>query len=139
MKLEIIAEAPELMPKKAHEEDACFDIYASKDCVVPAVGTCPVPTGIKMNIPVGYYVEIRPRSGMAFKHGVEAFMGTIDYGFIDEVKILLKNDSIYPYHVKRGDRIAQFKLTKLEQTEIVEVDSFGDAFDRGGGFGSSGR
>ena len=139
MKLEIIAEAPDLMPKKAHEEDACFDIYASKDCVVPAVGTCPVPTGVKMNIPSGYYVEIRPRSGMAFKHSVTAFMGTIDCSFLDEVKILLKNDSIYPYHVNRGDRIAQFKLTKLEPTEIVQVDSFGDTFDRGGGFGSSGR
>ena len=139
MKLEIIAEAPDLMPKKAHEEDACFDIYASKDCVVPAVGTCPVPTGVKMNIPANYYIEIRPRSGMAFKYGVEAFMGTIDCSFLDEVKILLKNDSIYPYHVNRGDRIAQFKLTKLEPTEIVPVDSFGDTFDRGGGFGSSGR
>ena len=139
MKLEIIAEAPDLMPKKAHEEDACFDIYASKDCVVPAVGTCPIPTGVKMNIPSGYYVEIRPRSGMMFKYGTEAFMGTIDCSFLDEVKILLKNDSIYPYHVNRGDRIAQFKLTKLEPTEIVPVDSFGDTFDRGGGFGSSGR
>jgi dUTP pyrophosphatase len=127
------------MPKKAHEEDACFDIYASEDCVVPAVGTCPVPTGVKMNIPTNYYVEIRPRSGMAFKHGVEAFMGTIDCSFLDEVKILLKNDSITPYHVKYGDRIAQFKLTKLEPTEIVSVTSFNDAIDRGGGFGSSGR
>lgn len=139
MKLEIIAEAPELMPKKAHEEDACFDIYSAEDTVIPAVGSKAVSTGIKMNIPSGYFVEVRARSGMAFKYGVEAFMGTIDCSFLDEVKILLKNDSIYPYHVKRGDRIAQFKLTKLEQTEIVEVDSFGDAFDRGGGFGSSGR
>ena len=139
MKLEIIAKAPELMPKKAHEEDACFDIYASEDCVVPAVGTCPVPTGVKMNIPVGYYVEIRPRSGMAFKYGVDAFMGTIDSGFLDEVKILLKNDSINPYHIKREDKIAQFRLVKLEPTEIKSVSSFGDTFNRGGGFGSTGR
>lgn len=139
MKLEIITEAPELMPKKAHEEDACFDIYASKDCVVPAVGTCPVPTGVKMNIPSGYFVEIRPRSGMAFKYNVTAFGGSIDSGYLDEIKVLLKNDSVIPYYVKRGDRIAQFKLTKLEPTEIVKVDSFEDAFDRGGGFGSSGR
>lgn len=138
MKLEIIAEAPELMPKKAHEEDACFDIYASKDCVVPAVGTCPVPTGIKMNIPSGYFVEVRARSGMAFKKNCFAFFGSIDSGYLDEVKVLLINDSVEPYYVKRGDRIAQFKLTKLEPTEIVSVDSFGDAFDRGGGFGHSG-
>jgi dUTP pyrophosphatase len=76
---------------------------------------------------------------MAFKKNCFAFFGSIDSGYLDEVKVLLTNDSVDPYYVKRGDRIAQFKLTKLEPTEIVPVDSFGDTFDRGGGFGSSGR
>lgn len=139
MKLEIIAEAPELMPKKAHEEDACFDIYSAEDTVIPAVGSKAVSTGIKMNIPSGYFVEVRARSGMAFKKNCFAFFGSIDSGYLDEVKVLLTNESVDPYFVKRGDRIAQFKLTKLEPTEIVPVDSFGDVFDRGGGFGSSGQ
>lgn len=138
MKLEIIAEAPDLMPVKKNEEDACFDLKASKDCVVPAVGSAIIPTGLKMNIPSGFYGEIRGRSGLAFNHNVFAFHGTVDCGFIDTVNVLLTNNNVEPFHISRGDRIAQFKLTKIEPTEIAEVDSFGDVFDRGGGFGHSG-
>ena len=139
MKLEIIAEAPELMPTKKHETDACFDLRSAKDCVVPAVGTAEVSTGLKMNIPEGYYVEIRARSGLAFKHGIKAFHGTIDCGYLDTINVLLENNSLEPYHIKREDKIAQFRLVKLEPTEIEGVSSFGNAFNRGGGFGSTGR
>lgn len=139
MKLEIIAMSEDLIPKKAYENDACFDIYSAEDTVVPAVSNVSVSTGIRLSIPEGFYIEIRPRSGLMFKHGIEAFCGTIDCSYLNEVKVLLKNYNIEPYRIKRGDRIAQMRLVKLEPTEIVEVDSFGDAFDRGGGFGSTGR
>ena len=140
MELKIIAENPELMPKKAHETDACFDLYSAKECVVPAVGTAPISTGIKMSIPEGYYVEIRSRSGLAFKYGVTAFNGTIDCGYLDTVYILLENNSINPYHVHKGDKIAQFRMCKLEPTEISSVKEFDTGIlNRGGGFGSTGR
>ena len=139
MELEIIAESPELMPTKKHETDACFDLKAAKDCVVPAVGSVVISTGLKMNVPEGYYVEIRARSGLAFNHGVTAFHGTIDCGYLDTVNVLLENNGLEPYHIKREDKIAQFRLVKLEPTEITKVNSFGDTFNRGGGFGSTGR
>ena len=139
MELKIIALSPDLTPKKAHEQDACFDLYSADDCVVPAVGSVKVSTGVKMNIPEGYFVEIRSRSGLAFKHNITAFHGTIDSGYLDPVYVLLTNNGLEPYHIKRGDKIAQFRMVKLEPTEIVNVLSFVDAFDRGGGFGSTGR
>ena len=139
MELKIIAENPDLTPKKANPTDACFDLYAAEDAVVPACGSVAVSTGVKMMIPENYSVEIRPRSGLAFKHNVTCFMGSIDSGYLDTVKVLLENSGISPYRVHTGDRIAQFRMCKLEPTEIVNVNSFGDAFDRGGGFGSTGR
>ena len=138
MELKIIAENSDLIPKKANPTDACFDLYAAEDAVVPACGSISVSTGIKMCIPENYYVEIRPRSGLAFKHNVQCFMGSIDSGYLNTVKVLLENSGVNPYRVHTGDRIAQFRMCKLEPTEIVNVDSFGDAFDRGGGFGHSG-
>lgn len=128
----------DLFPKQAHMTDACYDIYAAEDAVIPAQGTKPVHTGVHMNIPEGYEVVFRPRSGLFFKYGISSHLGTIDTGYIDECQVIMWNQSDKDYEVKRGDRIAQFKVQKLLDTILVKVDDI-TAQSRGGGFGSTGN
>lgn len=128
----------DLFPKMAHITDACYDIYAAEDAVIHAHGTKPVHTGVHMNIPVGYEVVIRPRSGLFYKHGVSCHLGTIDTGYIDECQVIMWNQSDKDYEVHRGDRIAQFNVQTLTPTILIKVDEI-NAHSRGGGFGSTGN
>lgn len=136
--IKMLTGCEDLIPKKAHADDACYDVYSSIDITVPANSCAIVPTGLCMDIPNGFEVVFRGRSGMAAKHSVFAHMGTIDTGYIDECKVILYNLSNIPYKISRGDRIAQFKLQIVLPTELVPVEDFNTA-SRGGGFGSSGK
>ena len=100
-----------------------------------------MPTGIAIAIPVGYAGFVLPRSGNALRHGVTMANspGLIDAAYRGEVKVILLNtDPTEPFHVTRGERIAQLVLQRVEEVEWVEVESL-DGDDRGGGFGHSGR
>lgn len=127
-----------LVPRKAHDNDACFDVYSAEDTVVPAKGYAIVSTGLYMDIPAGYEVVFRGRSGMAAKHAVFAHMGTIDAGYVDECKVILYNLSDKDYTISFGDRIAQFKAQFVLETKLHIVDKFSTE-SRGGGFGSTGK
>lgn len=99
-----------------------------------------VPTGLRMAIPRGHEGQIRPRSGLAYKHGVTVLNspGTIDSDYTGEVKVLLVNLSDAPFAVARGERIAQMVIAAHATAEPVEIDALGET-DRGvGGFGSTG-
>lgn len=99
-----------------------------------------VPTGLKMAIPRGYEVQIRPRSGMAYKHGITMLNspGTIDADYRGEVKMLAINHGVETYTINHGDRIAQMVLAPVIQAKIKEVPEL-DETERGdGGFGSTG-
>lgn len=128
----------DLIPKKAHEADACFDVYSAEDIIVPAKGSAMVSTGLHIDIPTGFEVVFRGRSGMAAKHSVFAHMGTIDSGYVDECKVILYNLSDKDYAIKRGDRVAQCKLQIVLYTDLRVVNTF-DTVSRGGGFGSTGK
>ena len=131
------------MPTYAHPGDQGADIYAPCDITVPAnVRGFMVPTGLKMAIPHGWAVSIRPRSGMSKNTPlrISNSPATIDQQYRGEVKILFDNLSEEDYLIKAGDRIAQFILEKNYQAIFNQVDSVEPDTERGeGGFGSSGN
>ena len=130
------------LPSYAHEGDAGIDLVAREDAQIAAAGgRALVPTGIAIALPLGYAGFVLPRSGLALKHGISVVNapGLIDSGYRGEIKVVLLNtDPIEPYHVTRGDRIAQLVVQKVETVVWNEVNEL-DSFDRGGGFGHSGR
>lgn len=99
-----------------------------------------VPTGLFMELPVGVEAQIRPRSGLAFKHGITVLNtpGTIDADYRGEIKVLLVNLSNDPFTIEPGERIAQMVVAKHEQVEWVEQDSLSKSERGAGGFGSTG-
>jgi dUTP pyrophosphatase len=134
---------PELpLPACAHAGDAGYDLYAREPAhISPRGGRAVIPTGIALAIPPGYGGFVQPRSGLAFRHGITCLNspGLVDAGYRDEVRVILVNlDPTEPFEVKRGDRIAQLVVQRVEQVVWQVVDTLDDT-DRGrGGFGSTG-
>jgi len=100
-----------------------------------------VPSGFSMALPAGYEAQVRPRSGLALKHGISVLNspGTIDADYRGEVGVILINHGDTDFHILRGDRIAQMVIAALPEVELVEVDALDDTERGSGGFGSSGR
>lgn len=130
------------LPRRANEGDAGVDLHSREDVVLaPGGGRALVPTGIAIAIPPGHAGFVLPRSGMALNHGISVVNapGLIDSHYRGELKVVLLNtDPSRPYHVHRGDRIAQLVVQRVEDVTWTEVDEL-DPNDRGGGFGHSGR
>lgn len=130
------------LPAYAHEGDAGIDLFAREDAVLAAAGgRYGMPTGVALALPVGYGGFVLPRSGLSLKHGVTIVNapGLIDSGYRGEVKVpLINTDPSEPYQVHRGDRIAQLVVQRVEAVRWIETGTL-DGFDRGGGFGHSGR
>lgn len=130
------------LPSYAHVGDAGLDLVAREDALVAAGGgRALVPTGISIAIPPGHGGFVLPRSGLALKHGVTVANapGLIDAAYRGEVKVVLLNtDPTHDYAVRRGDRIAQLVVQRVEEVVWDVVESL-DGDDRGGGFGHSGR
>ncbi|MCT4622039.1 MAG: dUTP diphosphatase [Schleiferiaceae bacterium] len=100
-----------------------------------------VPTGLSIALPVGYEAQVRPRSGLAYKHGITVLNspGTIDADYRGDVGVILINHSKHSFEIKNGERIAQLVIAKHEQAEWIEVKEL-DKTERGaGGFGSTGK
>jgi len=134
--------AEALIPRYAHGplEDAGLDLHAVEEALLQPGAPQAVPTGLAIELPPGFEVQVRPRSGLALGHAITLpnSPGTIDPGYRGEVKVILLNLGQTPYQVHRGDRIAQMVLSRYEPVEWEEVEL--NASTRGaGGFGSSGR
>lgn len=142
-----------VIPKKATESAAGYDLCAwlkeayDEQTLIAPHSTMIVPTGLNVNIPQGYEIQIRPRSGLAAKFGVTVLNtpGTIDSDYCGdgenfELKVILINHNKIPFSIKHGDRIAQMVVAKLADHELVEVQEFGttDKTSRKGGLGSTG-
>ena len=128
-------------PKKAHPDDAGYDLYSRIDVEIAPMSGTAVPVGFAMELPSGYEAQIRPRSGLAAKHHITVTNspGTVDANYRGEVKAILFNLGKEPFTIKRGDRIAQMVICKLPEIELQEVTALSES-DRGtGGFGSSGK
>ena len=130
------------LPVPAHLGDAGLDLYAREDAVIAARGgRLLMPTGVAVAIPHGYMGLAVPRSGLALKHGITLVNtpGIIDSGYRGELKVVMINtDPELDYEVKRGDRVAQLIISRYDNVTWTEVAEL-SGFDRGGGFGHSGR
>ena len=129
-----------VLPAYAHEGDAGMDVR-SVEYVEIAPGTRSlVHTGLVMMLPQGYEAQVRPRSGLALKHGVTVLNtpGTIDEGYRGEVGVILANFGAEPFAVNKGDRIAQIVVAPVTRAEIAEVEEVDGTERGGGGFGSTG-
>ncbi len=130
------------LPAVAHIGDAGIDLHARIDIILPAHGgRALVPTGVAVAIPVGFFGQVVPRSGLALKHGVTLVNtpGIIDSGYRGELQVIMINtDSATDYKVTRGDRIAQLVIQEVVATTWQVVEQL-EGDDRGGGFGHSGR
>lgn len=138
-----------MLPKKAHESDAGFDLYANlihhhgleAKLIIPPKSRMLIKCGFGMALPIGYEGQVRPRSGLSLKSGIGVLNspGTIDAGYRNEVGVILVNHSTEEFVVNHGDRIAQLVIQKLPDVEIVEVQELSNPSERGmAGFGSTG-
>jgi dUTP pyrophosphatase len=130
------------LPTYAHPGDAGMDLRSTVDLEIAAGGgRALVPTGIAIAIPRGYAGFVLPRSGLALHHGIGVANGPglIDAAYRGEIKVVLLNtDPHQPFAVRRGDRVAQLVLQRVEEVAWHEVADL-DGDDRGGGFGHTGR
>ncbi len=131
------------MPHLATTGAACYDVYA---CLKQTETISPgerfaVSTGMAVEVPDGYLLSVRPRSGLAIKNGITMINspGTIDCDYRGEVKILLVNHGKEAFEIKDGDRIGQLILEKSYEVDWVEVDELSDTARGEGGFGSTGK
>jgi dUTP pyrophosphatase len=131
------------LPSYATEGSAGMDIYAAveTETIIPVGETALIPAGFSIELPPGYEGQVRPRSGLAIKHGIGILNapGTIDSDYRGEVKVILSNFGKQPFTIRRGDRIAQLVIASFNRVEWVEVEQL-ESTDRGaGGFGHTGQ
>ena len=129
-----------VLPSYAHSSDAGMDVRSVADMTIAPGKRALVPTGLVMLLPPLYEAQVRPRSGLALKHGVTVLNapGTVDSGYRGEVGVILVNLGETDFQVRKGDKIAQIVIAPVTQPEIVETAEV-DETDRGSsGFGSTG-
>ncbi len=129
------------LPKYAHKGDAGCDLYSSIDQTILPHERALIPTAIAISLPEGYAAFVQPRSGLAAKHGISIVNtpGLIDSHYRGEIKvILINNDPRAAFSVKRGDKIAQMVIQKVETADFVEVEELDETVRGVDGFGSTG-
>lgn len=129
------------LPAYASDGAAGLDVTAAEDLVLDPGQRHAVATGFAVEIPSGYEVQVRPRSGLAFTNGITCLNtpGTIDSDYRGEIKIILINLGHEPFAVRRGERIAQLIPSPVLRADIVEVGELAGSKRGSGGFGSTGR
>lgn len=142
MKVRVINRSSNPLPQYASLLAAGLDVRAnnSEPIVLEPLGRAMVPTGLYLEIPAGYEVQVRPRSGLAAKKGVTVLNapGTIDADYRGEVCVILVNLSSEPFVIEKGERIAQLVLARHEVMEWEETDNLAESERGAGGFGSTG-
>jgi dUTP pyrophosphatase len=128
------------LPNYASDGAAGMDICAAESLTLKIGKRQAVATGLAFAIPHGYEVQVRPRSGLALKHGITCLNtpGTIDSDYRGEVKVILANLGDEEFHIERGDRIAQLVVAPVTHAAMIEVDALDDTARGSGGFGSTG-
>lgn len=154
----VINKSSNELPKYAHKGDAGLDLRANIEeiennkylfnaikfndttIILNPGGRALIPTGLYMAIPEGYEFQIRPRSGLALKHGITVLNtpGTIDAIYRGNIGVILKNDGTEPFIIEQGDRIAQGVLNKVEEANLIEAESLDETDRSDSGYGKSG-
>jgi len=131
----------DLSPAKAHHDDAAYDLKSRVEIELPPGKTTLVPTGLFLELPIGFEAQVRPRSGLALKSSLTLLNspGTIDAGYRGEVGAIMFNAGAQPYQVHRGDRIAQMVIAKLPDVELERAAELSETKRGAGGFGSTGK
>ncbi len=129
------------LPAYATEGAAGMDVVAAETLTLAPGARCAVATGFAMAIPDGFEVQVRPRSGLALKHGITCLNtpGTIDSDYRGEVKVILINLGQEPFEINRGDRIAQLVPSPVQRAAFALLDILPETARNVGGFGSTGR
>ncbi|MBN1131061.1 MAG: dUTP diphosphatase [Chitinispirillaceae bacterium] len=132
------------LPKRMTVHASGCDVFAAaeSETAIPPLGRALIPTGLVLEIPPGYEVQVRPRSGLAAKHGVTVLNtpGTIDADYRGEIKVILVNLGSEPFTVKRGDRIAQLVPARVAaEIEFTEAADVSETTRGQGGFGHTGK
>ncbi len=143
MKVKIVNRSPYPAPQYATEMSAGMDLKADirEPIVLKPLERSMIPTGLFIALPNGFEAQVRPRSGLAAKHGITVLNtpGTIDADYRGEIKVILVNLSGEPFTVNPGERIAQMVVARHEQVQWVEVAELDDTERGDGGFGSTGK
>lgn len=141
--VKVVREENVSLPKYETSGSAGMDVRANieESIVMGSLERVLVPTGLKIAIPEGYEVQVRPRSGLAIKHGITLLNtpGTIDSDYRGELKVIMVNLSKDEYVINPQERIGQLVLNKVAQMEFVEVDSLDETERGAGGFGHTGK
>lgn len=142
MKCKIVNRSPYPLPNYATELSAGMDLVANipEPLVLNSLERALVPTGISIELPAGYEAQVRPRSGLALRHGITVLNapGTIDADYRGEIGVILVNLSTEPFTLQPGDRIAQMVVARHETVEWIETELLGETVRGAGGFGSTG-
>lgn len=128
------------LPEYATEGSAGMDVVAAEDVTLAPGARHAVATGLAVAIPPGFEIQVRPRSGLALRHGITVpnTPGTIDSDYRGELKVILINHGAEEFEIRRGDRIAQLVLAPVTQLSWLKVDELDDTARGAGGFGSTG-
>ncbi|MDO5035459.1 MAG: dUTP diphosphatase [Porphyromonas sp.] len=142
MQVKILNRSSQQLPAYATEGSAGMDVRADihEPITLQPLERQAIPTGLFIELPVGYEAQIRPRSGLALKHGISLLNtpGTIDADYRGEIKVIMVNLSHEPYTIEPGERICQMVVARHERVQWLEVDQLGDTVRGAGGFGHSG-
>ena len=142
MTVKVVNTSGNALPAYATPQSAGVDLRAALEAPVELkpLERALVPTGLYMQIPAGYEGQVRPRSGLAAKHGITVLNtpGTIDADYRGEIKVILVNLSNVPFTLVPGERIAQMVFARCEQAQLEEAESLDETERGAGGFGSTG-
>ena len=143
VEVKVVREKGVELPKYETKGSAGMDVRANikESITLKSLERILIPTGLKVAIPEGYEIQVRPRSGLAIKHGITMLNtpGTVDSDYIGELKVIVVNLSNEAYTIEPNERIGQFVLNKIEQIEFIEVEEL-ESTERGeGGFGHTGK
>lgn len=143
IKVQIVNKSGNSLPQYETVNSSGLDLRAAieKDIVLGPLGRALIPTGLYIAIPEGYEAQVRPRSGLAFKHGVTVLNtpGTIDADYRGEIKVILVNLSNENFTIRNEERICQLVFAKVEQIDWAQVDVLDETERGAGGFGHTGK
>lgn len=127
-------------PEYAHPGDSGADLFSTISCTLKPMERKAVSTGLSAEVPLGFELQVRPKSGLALKSGLTVLNtpGTIDHGYRGEIKVILINLSEEDYHIEAGQKIAQLVVAPVAYANFVEVDELSETTRGEGGFGSTG-
>lgn len=138
MKILMKVEKGAFIPKRMTIGAAGYDLFSFENIIIEPQQTKLIKTGVSVELPEEYEVQIRPRSGLSLKHDVIAIMGTIDSDYRGEIGVIMRNNGTKDFVINIGDRIAQAVFAKVELPEIIFTDTLNETKRGNAGFGSTG-